>query len=144
MMRLLRYLACLTTGRIVLWCYAIWYVVNVALYFDARPRLWITSVGLAFIIGTALLISTRSASTGTTRLERWQIFRLYLMPFCVSSFAALIKEAGFVLVFPPSLRENLIGLGLMAGFVVSVVALKRSRFSKAPRTKLQAPENIQI
>jgi hypothetical protein len=131
MMRLLRYLACLTTGRIVLWCYAIWYVVNVALYFDARPRLWITSVGLAFIIGTALLISTRSASTGTTRLERWQIFRLYLMPFCVSSFAALVKDAGFVLVFPPSLRENLIGAELIAGFVLLVLALKRSGLAKA-------------
>lgn len=131
MMRLLRYLANLTTGRIVLWCYAIWYAVNVSAHFDARPRLWITSVGLAFIIGTALLISTRSARNGTTQLDRWQVFRLYLMPFCVSSFAALIKDAGFVLVFPPSLRENLIGLGLMAGFVLGVLALKRSSLAKA-------------
>ncbi len=130
MMRLPRYLANLTTGRIILWCYAIWYVVNVTAHFDARPRLWITSIGLAFIIGTALLISTRSSSKGTTDLDRWQIFRLYLMPFCVSSFAALIKDAGFVLVFPPSLRENLIGLGLMAGFVVLVLALKRSSLAK--------------
>ncbi len=143
-MRLFRYFAHLTAGRIILWCYAIWYVVNVTLYFDARPRLWITSVGLACIIGTALLISTRSSSKGTTDLDRWQIFRLYLMPFCVSSFAALIKDAGFVLVFPPSRRENLIGAGLMAGFVVLVLALKRSRFAQAPRTKLQYPENIQI
>ena len=131
MMRLLRYLANLTTGRIILWCYAIWYVVNVSLHFDARPRLWITSVGLSAIIGTALWISTRSASNGTTQLDRWQIFRLYLMPFCVSSFAALVKDAGFVLVFPPSLRENLIGLGLMTGFVLGVLALKRSSLAKA-------------
>lgn len=143
-MRLLRYLTNLTTGRIVLWCYAIWYVVNVTEHFDARPRLWITSLGLSGIIGTALLISTRSASNGTTQLDRWQIFRLYLMPFCVSSFAALVKDAGFVLVFPPSLRENLIGAGLIAGFVGLVLVLKRSRFAKAPKTKLQAPENIQI
>jgi hypothetical protein len=47
-------------------------------------------------------------------------------------------------VFPPSLRENLIGAGLIAGFVLLVLALKRSRFAQAPRTKLQAPENIQI
>ena len=143
MMRLLRYLTNLTTGRIVLWCYAIWYAVNVMEHFDARPRLWITSLGLSGIIGTALLISTRSASNGTTQLDRWQIFRLYLMPFCVSSFAALVKDASFVLVFPPSLRENLIGAGLIAGFVVLVLTLKRNRFSKAPRTKLQATENIQ-
>jgi hypothetical protein len=130
MMRLLRYLANLTTGRIILWCYAIWYVVNVTAHFEARPQLWITSVGLSFIIGTALLISTRSASKGTTDLDRWQIFRLYLMPFCVSSFAALVKDAGFVLVFPASLRENLIGLGLMTGFVLAVLMLKRSALTK--------------
>ncbi len=105
MVRLLRYFATLTTGRVILWCYAIWYVVNVAAHFDARPRLWITSIGLSIIIGTALLISTRSSSKGTTELDRWQIFRLYLMPFCVSSFAALVKDAGYLLVFPPSLRE---------------------------------------
>jgi hypothetical protein len=130
MMRLLRYLANLTMGRIVLWCYAIWYVVNVTAHFDARPGLWITSVGLSFIIGTALLISTRSARNGTTHLDRWQIFRLYLMPFCVSSFAALVKDAGFVLVFPPSLRKNLIGAGLMAVFVGLVLGLKRSGMRK--------------
>jgi len=130
MRRLLRYLANLTTGRIILWCYAIWYVVNIVAHFDARPRLWITSLGLSAIIGTALLISTRSASNGTTQLDRWQIFRLYLMPFCVSSFAALVKDAGFILVFPPSLRENLIGLGLMTGFGLGVLALKRSGLAK--------------
>ncbi len=125
-MRLLRYLARLTTGRIVLWCYAIWYAVNVWNHFDSRPRLWLTSIGLSAIIGVALLLSTRSSSTGTTRLDRWQIFRLFLMPFCVSSFAALVKDAGYMLVFPPSLRENLVGAALIVAFVVVVLILKRT------------------
>ncbi|MDB6140917.1 MAG: hypothetical protein JWO94_3989 [Verrucomicrobiaceae bacterium] len=125
MRRLLRYLATLTTGRVVLWCYAIWYVVNVSNHFDPRPRLWITSLGLSFIIGTALLISTRSSSTGTTSLDRWQIFRLYLMPWCVSSFSALVKDTGFILIFPPTLNENLEGVVLIAMFVLGVQALKR-------------------
>lgn len=128
-MMLLRYLARLTTGRIVLWCYAIWYVVNVWNHFDSRPRLWLTSIGLSAIIGVALLLSTRSSSTGTTRLDRWQIFRLFLMPFCVSSFAALVKDAGYVLVFPPSTRENLIGAALIVAFVVVVLVLKRTRLA---------------
>ena len=123
----LHYLAELTTGRIVLWCYAIWYGVNVGHHFDARPRLWLTSLGLSVIVGTALLISTRSASRGTTKLDRWQIFRLYLMPFCVSSFAALVKDAGYVLVFPPSARENLTGIALLASFVAVVYGLKSGR-----------------
>ena len=130
MIRLFRYFATLTTGRVILWCYAIWYVVNVAAHFDARPRLWITSIGLSIIIGTALLISTRSSNKGTTDLDQWQIFRLYLMPFCVSSFAALVKDVGYLLVFPPSLRENLVGLGLIVGFVLLISTLKKSGVAK--------------
>jgi hypothetical protein len=134
MRHLLVYLANLTTGRIILWCYAIWYVVNVANHFDARPRIWLTSIGLSVIIGTALLISTRSSSRGTTTLDGWQIFRLYLMPFCVSSFAALVKDAHYILIFPPTLKENLIGLALILLFMLIVFALKplyRERLSTA-------------
>lgn len=131
MRKLCTYLATLTTGRMILWCYAIWYLVNVVLHFDPRPRLWLTSVGLSAIIGAALLISTRSSSRGTTALDRWQIFRLFLMPFCVSSFAALVKDAGYVLVFPPSLRDNLTGFGLIAAFIVLVRLLQTSEFGRS-------------
>src|SRR5207247_7148300 len=119
-----------------------WYAVNVVNHFDARLQIWLTSLGLSAIIGTALLIGTRSSRHGPTQLDRWQIFRLYLMPFCVSSFAALVKDAGYVLIFPPSLRENLIGFALVGGFVLVVLGLKASRFAKhsqsAPRDKAAA------
>lgn len=130
MLRLLRYFARLTPGRIVLWCYAVWYVTNVALHFDPRPRLWLTSLGLSVIIGAALMISTRSSSTGTTRLDGWQTFRLFLMPFCVSSFAALVKDEGYILVFPPTTRENLIGAVAISGFLLLVTILKRTRIAR--------------
>jgi hypothetical protein len=132
MRRLINYFATLTTGRIILWCYAVWYGVNVAYQFDPRPRIWITSIGLSAIIGTALLISTRTSARGTTILDRWQIFRLYLMPFCVSSFAALIKDAGYILVFPPTPHENLVGLGLIIIFVAIVFGLKAACRNAAP------------
>jgi hypothetical protein len=48
------------------------------------------------------------------------------MPFCVSSFAALVKGKGFVLVFSPKLGENLAALGLCAGLALVVNLLKRS------------------
>ena len=72
MLRLLRYLARLTTGRIILWCYAIWYAVNVTNHFEARPRLWLTSIGLSGIIGFALLIrwGTNVAMEAKGRFER--------------------------------------------------------------------------
>ena len=137
LMALRRYLANLTPGRIALWCYAIWYVVNVWNHFDPKPRLWITSVGLSAIIGLALLLSTTSSSSGKTRLDRWQIFRLFLMRFCVSSFAALVKDAGYILIFPPTLRENVMGLaciGLFLGLVWLVKAVRRQAGPKVRRS----------
>ncbi len=101
----------------MLWCYLIWWLFIVSRHFDPRPHLWPSSVGLSAIIGTALYLSTAYAGRAKTQLDRWQIFRLYLMPFCVSSFAALIKDRGFILVFEPELLPNLKGLALCAGFV---------------------------
>ncbi len=125
MKRVADYFGRLTDGRIVLWCYLIWYSVTVAAHFDASPRLWLTSLGLSVIIGVALWISTRSSSSGTTQLDRWQVFRLFVMPFCVSSFAALVKDAGYVLVFPPTFALNAMGFGLIAAFVAAVLWLRR-------------------
>lgn len=126
---LARYFAGLTNGRIVLWSYLIWYLVTVVAHFDASPRLWLTSLGISAIVGVALLISTTSSASGeggATRLERWQVIRLFLMPFGVSSFAALVKNEGYVLVFPPSVWLNAVGLALIAAFVAIVLRLRSS------------------
>jgi len=123
--RLLRYFGTLNKARLVLWCYAIWYLVNVALHFDARPRLWFTSIGLSAIVGFALLLSTWTSTTGTTKLDRWQIFRLFLMPFCVSSFAALVKDAGYILIFPPIWWQDLVGFVAIGGFLYGQREMQR-------------------
>ena len=117
----MRYLANLTAGRIVLWCYLIWYLFFATRYFDPSPALWLTSVGLSGIIGIALVISTWK---GKDALDRWQTFRLFLMPFCVSSFAALVKGRDFILVFSSSLREDLLALACCAAFCALVAAVK--------------------
>lgn len=126
---LIRYLATLSTGRLVLWCYFIWYLVVLVRYFDSSLRLWLTSLGLSAIIGFALYISTVSAGTNKVKLEFWQTFRLFLMPFCVSSFAALVKGKGFVLVFSPDLTEIGLAVGLCAALCGLVWVLKRFRSS---------------
>jgi hypothetical protein len=120
----MKYLANLTAGRIVLWCYLLWYLFFAVRYFDPSANLWLTSLGLSAIIGIALVISTWS---GKARLDRWQTFRLFLMPFCVSSFAALVKGRGFILVFSPRVHENLTALGLCAAFCAFVAGVKFSR-----------------
>jgi hypothetical protein len=53
------------------------------------------------------------------------VLRLFLMPFCVSSFSQLIKGQGFVLVFPPDLHEIAISLAACAVFVFAVLMVKR-------------------
>ena len=105
------YFANLTTGRTILWCYLIWYLVVLFHYFDPDVRIWLTSFGLAAIIGTALYISSTAKGN---KLGRWQIARLYMMPFFVSSFSALVKGRGFTLVFSPKPKEILLAVGLCA------------------------------
>ena len=124
-MPLIRYLRNLSTGRTILWCYFIWWVVSITHHFDSSPRIWVTSLGLSGIIGAALILSTRSSSGSVTKMDPWVVFRLFLMPFCVSSFAALVKDAGYVLVFPPSFRENAIGLGIIVVFLLVVRSVKK-------------------
>lgn len=123
-MPLLRYLQGLSTGRTVLWCYFIWWCVSITCHFDASPRIWLTSLGLSGIIGVALILSTRSSTGAAAKMDAWVVFRLFLMPFCVSSFAALVKDAGYVLVFPPSWRENATGAFLIVIFLLVLRGVK--------------------
>jgi hypothetical protein len=128
MKSLLTYLRNLTTGRIVLWCYLIWYLVVLFHYFDKNLLIWLTSVGLAGIIGTALYISSTAHGN---RLTSWQIIRLYLMPFFVSSFSALVKGKGFILVFSPKPAEIFLALGLCVLFCVTVWIVKKVEKNKS-------------
>lgn len=131
-MPLIQYLKNLSTGRIILWCYLIWWAESIISHFDATPRIWLTSLGLSAIIGAALIISTQSSTGARVKMDPWVVFRLFLMPFCVSSFAALVKDAGYLLVFPPSLKENAIGIGLIALFLMIVKGVKTYFGSPAP------------
>src|SRR6266481_1583817 len=120
-MMLIRYLANLNKARLILWCYFIWYLVVLVRYFDSNLRLWMTSLGLSAIIGFALYISTTAASANKVRLDFWQTFRLFLMPFCVSSFSALVKGKGFILIFSPKAMEIMVAAGLCV--ILCVVVL---------------------
>jgi len=128
--RLIAYLRNLSTGRLILWCYFIWYVVVLVRYFEKTPRLWFTSLGLSLIIGIALYIST-TAGANNVKLDRWQRFRLFLMPFCVSSFAALVKDDGFILIFSPKWKEIATALALCGALCGFVLLLKKRQKTAA-------------
>ena len=121
-----RYVVQMPKGKIVLWCYLIWYVVTVILHFDPSPAIWLNSIGLSLVIGFALKLSVAGAadSPKAPRADRWQNMRLFLMPFCVSSFASLIKGKGYVLIAPPDLFELGISSAACLAFVLVVMALK--------------------
>ena len=124
---MIRYLATLSMGRLILWCYFIWYVVVLVRYFDPSARLWLTSLGLSLIIGVALYISTAKSGTNQVKLERWQMIRLFLMPFCVSSFSALVKGRGFILIFSPRPEEIMLAVVLCAVLCATTFLLKRTQ-----------------
>ena len=127
--RILAYLSNLPNGKAVLWCYLIWWASTVVHHFDPAPGLWINSLGISALIGVALILSVRGPASART--DRWQTFRLFAMPFCVSSFSSLIKGKGFTLVFPPSAAELAINVALCAAFVLCVALLRRARRTAA-------------
>jgi hypothetical protein len=92
-------------------------------YFDPSPSLWLTSIGIR---DHGLRCGFRGEpACGRIKIGRWQLFRLYMAPFAVSSFAALIKGKGFLLVIFPTLKENAIALGGCALFAGTAQLARR-------------------
>jgi hypothetical protein len=123
-----RYVAQLSPGKTALWCFLIWYVATVIRHFDPAPSIWLNALGISGIVGIALYLSVREPGRAP---DRWTTLRLFIMPFCVSSFSQLIKGRGFVLVFPPDRRELVAAAGACAVFVVAVLAIKRLKPASA-------------
>ncbi|MEB3336974.1 MAG: hypothetical protein VKJ46_05885 [Leptolyngbyaceae bacterium] len=122
---LIQYLYEIKLDKAILWCYLIWYVVVVYFYFDPLLKIWINAMGISAVIGTGLLLSVSSASSGEIRSrDHWQTFRLYLMPFCVSSFSTLIKEKGFIVFISPKIQETLVSVFCCSLFLLLIAAVK--------------------
>lgn len=126
----MRYFAGLTPGRYVLWCYFLWWATVLVRYFDPNPRIWLTSLGLSVIIGIALYINTTASGSARVRLQPWPTFRLFLTPFCVSSFAALVKDRGFFLIFSPRWEE--MAAAASACGILGTVVLLAKRLAPPP------------
>lgn len=105
---LVRHFARLPVGLVILWCFLIWYLVMIVLHFEASPRLWLNGLGMSMIIGTVLGLSF--PQDGSATREFWRVFRLYAIPFCVSSFSALVRDDGFYAIVSPVARDNLVGI----------------------------------
>jgi len=118
---LIQYLYEIKLDKAILWCYLIWYVTVVCFHFDPSVKIWINSIGISAVIGTGLMLSV-SSSKGER--DHWQAFRLYLMPFCVSSFSALIKEQGFIVFISPNIKETIVSVSGCVLFISVVLVVK--------------------
>jgi len=118
---LIQYLYEIKLDKAILWCYLIWYVTVVCFHFDPSVKIWINSIGISAVIGTGLMLSV-SSSKGER--DRWQAFRLYLMPFCVSSFSALIKEQGFIVFISPNIKETIVSVSCCVLFISVTLVVK--------------------
>lgn len=112
---LIRYFSSIPSTKVALWCYLIWYLVTAINHFDPSPAIWLNSLGISAVIGLALRLSVDRA--GQQQPSHWQTLRLFLIPFCVSSFSSLIKGQGFVFIVPPSLSELSLSIGSCVVFI---------------------------
>jgi len=119
---LIQYLYEIKWDKAILWCYLIWYIVIVYFYFDPSLKIWINAIGISAVIGTALLLSV--SSNKISGRDSWQTFRLYLMPFCVSSFSALIKGQGFIVFISPKIKETLVAVLCCVLFLSVILIVK--------------------
>jgi len=125
--RIIRYLAKLSVNKIILWSYLIWYLVMSGFYFDPGLYLWGTAFGVGGIVGVALILSTGDLTWQRLRTRFWESFRLFLIPFCVSSFSGLVKGRGFILIFSPILIQNLLGIVAIGLFTALILEIKSYR-----------------
>ncbi len=109
-------------GKLILWYYLIWYITTVYFHFDANPKIWINAVGISLVIGIALVLSVGNGQS--LRANPWQTFRLFWMPFAVSSFSSLIKEQSFVVIFSPQWFEVVVSLASCLVFTAMVLLFK--------------------
>lgn len=120
--KLLNYFKNIRTKQTVLWCYLVWYATIISLYFEASIKLWASSIGISAIIGFALMLSTNQQGANQ---NIWGKIRLFLFPFCVSSYSATIKDSGFILLFPSNLLHLSISIINCLLFILMIWVIKR-------------------
>lgn len=119
MIGIVNYFVAIKLGKLILWYYLIWYFTTVYFHFDPNPKIWINALGISVVIGIALMLSV-----GSQPIKSWQTFRLFWMPFAVSSFSSLIKGQGFIVIFSPHPMEIMISVVACLLFTALVLLLK--------------------
>lgn len=124
-LKILRYLARLDNRRLLLWSAFLWYVAIMARHATASLPVWLNSAGIAAVISVILAANAVPPGRKWRDLGFWPLARFFLIPFCVSSFSAVMTKAGLMLIFPRNLTDNLVAVGTVAGFLLLCAAARR-------------------
>lgn len=119
---MIRYLARLDNRHLLLWSAFLWYVAIMARHATASPAAWLNSAGIAAVISIILAANAILPGRKWSDLGFWPLARFFLIPFCVSSFSAVMHKEGLVLVFPRNLADNLAAAGTVALFLLLCAA----------------------
>ena len=123
--RVFSYFSELSNGTLILWCYLTWYLVITIHCFEKSFSLWFTALGISGLVGVALNLSTGGINRKRLKQKPWEVFRLFLVPFCVSSFSALVKDKGFILLIAPQPSLNIRAILACLGLIIFVLFLRR-------------------
>ena len=118
------YLINMKVSILILWCYVTWYLTMVIFYMKTDIDLWMNSLGISLLVGFALVLATGGFSKSRVENELWQIVRLFLCPFLVSSFSNVTLGENFFLVFSPNFNENLLAVTFCSFIVIIYSAIK--------------------
>jgi hypothetical protein len=121
----LRYLKKLCPAQYLLWSYFIWYITISIFYFDSNPEIWLSAFGISIIVGIALVLSANCWPLDFKKLDYKQTLRLFIIPFCVSSYASLIKGKAFIFIFPADLKTSGLALFAITVFVGLSLIIKK-------------------
>lgn len=122
---LISYLARLDNRRLLLWSAFLWYVAIMARHATSSPAVWLNSAGIAAVISVILAANAIPVGRNWQDLGFWPLARFFLIPFCVSSFSAVMNKAELVLIFPRNLADNLVAAGAVVLFLMLCAAARR-------------------
>jgi len=101
---------------------------------DSDPSIWGAAVGISIIIGLALTGNMyRGPFAKYWHENKFATFRVFCIPFCVSSYAATVASSGsdFAFIFPKNAGLTVGGLLLSGGLTGLLFGLRKYAIYKS-------------
>eukprot|EP00466_Bigelowiella_natans_P013967 jgi/Bigna1/63313/fgenesh1_kg.50_\ len=110
-----------------IWFLVIWYIYIVAMFGAGESSVWGNAVGIGIIVGCVLTGNMYHGPFAKFWAEnKWPTFRVFCIPFCVSSYSATAadKSDEFSFIFPKDAGITFGGL-ILAGVITGALYIWR-------------------